>query len=95
MAHPEEPTMQGKLTVRFVSGREEQFEIEFAGGRTGEFRLQEFIKDPTLVLQTGTELILIPPHNVECLTLSLPKLGQDQAQAQQALENIRKAKRLK
>ena len=87
--------MQAKLTVRFVSGREEHFEIDFAGGKGGEYRLQEFVKDPTLVLQTGAELIVIPPHAIECLTLALPKSGQEQALAQQALQNVRMAKRLK
>jgi hypothetical protein len=83
--------MKTKMTVRYVSGREEQFEVDIYGGKGGEFRLKEFVKDPTLVLQAENELILVPASAIECITLSLVSTGRDQI----PLEGIRKAKRLK
>jgi hypothetical protein len=83
--------MQVKLTVRYVSGREEQFEIEVETGKSGEFRLKEFVKDPSLLLRTDGELILIPAGAIECLSLAVPKTAATAAM----LENVRAAKRLK
>ena len=64
--------MKAKLTVRLMSGREESFEIEISDGKSAEFRLKDFEKDPSLLLHTGDSLVLIPAHAIECLTLSAP-----------------------
>jgi hypothetical protein len=82
--------MMTKMTVRYTSGREDQFEVEVFGGQTAEFRLREFAKDPTLVLQTENEVILIPPSAIERITMSLGKSEREQVK----LPNVTKAKRL-
>ncbi len=83
--------MDVKLTVRYCSGREEQFEVEIFGGGSAEFRLKEFVKNPTLVLQTEGELIVIPAHAIEAVSLEFPEEEREGL----PLDNIRKAKRLK
>jgi hypothetical protein len=83
--------MKTKVTVRFVSGREEQFEMDIWGGTSAENRLMEFSKDPTLVLQTDREIVIIPAASIETITFPLP----DAAREGLALPNVRKAKRLK
>jgi hypothetical protein len=83
--------METKATVRFVSGREEQFMVELFGGSASETRLKEFARDPTIVLQTEEEIIIIPSTAVECITLPFPEFGRDAID----LPSIRKAKRLK
>ena len=82
--------MNVKMTVRYTSGREDHFEVEVFGGGAAEFRLKEFVKDPTLVLKTEDELIVIPPHAIESISLALPESGG----AQSSLKNLRKARRL-
>ena len=84
--------MKAVLTVRYLSGREEQFEFEFWGGAGVEGRLQEFLKSPTVVLQTATELLIIPASAIESLSIALP---EDEEQASPEFKNIRRAKRLK
>jgi hypothetical protein len=74
-----------------MSGREEQFELGVAGGSQADLRLKEFARDPTLVLKTGNEVIVIPPHAIECLTLTLPQLDREPA----PLSGARSVKRLK
>jgi hypothetical protein len=72
-----------KITIRYVSGREDQFEVEiYGGGKSAEFRLKEFVKDPTL-------LILIPAAAIECVTIALPESDTEQL----SLPKIRKAQR--
>jgi hypothetical protein len=79
-----------KITIRYVSGREDQFEVEiYGGGKSAEFRLKEFVKDPTLLLQTESELILIPAAAIECVTIALPESDTEQL----SLPKIRKAQR--
>jgi hypothetical protein len=83
--------MTSKITVRYASGREDRFEFDPLGGPMTELRLKEFAKEPTLLLQTDSEIIVIPAHAIECLTISAPQLPREQ----QALPNVRKVKRLK
>jgi hypothetical protein len=83
--------MKAKLTVRYTSGREEHFELAVVGGGLADFRLKEFVKDPTLLLKTANEVIVIPAHAVECLTLTLPQLDREPL----ALTGVRSVKRLK
>ena len=87
----ESEIMKTKLIVRFVSGREEQFEVELFGGPSAEARLKEFAKAPTIVLQTEKELVIIPATAIESITLTLPEPFGKGA----ALPDVRKAKRLK
>jgi hypothetical protein len=83
--------MKGSLTVRYVSGREERFEVDFWGGTGAANRLKEFLKSPIVALQTTTELVIIPASAVESLSIALSK----DEQVKRALEGIRVAKRLK
>jgi hypothetical protein len=83
--------MKTKLIVRYVSGREEQFEVELFEGASPEARLKEFTKDPTIVLQTEKDVVIIPATAIESITLSLP----EPAGKAIALPDVRKAKRLK
>jgi hypothetical protein len=83
--------MKASLTVRYLSGRQEQFEVDFWGGAGAEGRLQDFLKSPNVVLQTATELIVIPASAIESLSIALPKEVKDRA----AFESVRVAKRLK
>src|SRR5262249_23139479 len=90
-SHPDEVRMKAALTVRFVSGREEQFEVELWGGSGAQARLDEVLKSPNRVLQTATEVIITPGSAVECLSIALPKGAPGRLE----LQGIRKAKRLK
>jgi hypothetical protein len=83
--------MKASVTIRYHSGREEQFEVDFWGGTGAESRLQEFLKSPNVVLKTATELIVIPATAIESISVALPK-GE---QLKPMLEGIRLAKRLK
>jgi hypothetical protein len=83
--------MKASLTVRYLSGREEQFEVDFWAGTGAEARLKEFLKSPTVALQTATELVIIPGSAIESLSIALPENKQFRA----ALEGVRAAKRLK
>jgi hypothetical protein len=65
--------MKTPITIRFVSGREEKFEIELWSGTDAEARLQEFVQDPTLILQTADEVLLIPGSAIECISIKLAK----------------------
>jgi hypothetical protein len=87
----EPENMKTKLIVRYVSGREEQFEVEFYGGTSAEDRLKEFIKNPTIVLQTEKEVVIIPATAIESIALPFPEAAGKAI----ALPNVRKAKRLK
>ena len=83
--------MKTKLAIRYVSGREEQFEVELYGGGAAEARLEEFINKPAIVLQTEKELVIIPASAVESITLPFPEsVGKATT-----LPNVRKARRLK
>jgi hypothetical protein len=81
--------MKTIATIRYVSGREEQFEIEMPGGTAAEDRLMAFSKDPNILLQTDAEIIIIPSTAIERITVPLPASweGRD-------LPRVRKAKRI-
>jgi hypothetical protein len=83
--------MKTRLIVRYVSGRLEEFEVELFGGQSAEGRLKEFAKDPTIVLQTDKEVVIIPATAIERITLPLPEPSSKAT----ALPHVRKAKRLK
>jgi hypothetical protein len=83
--------MNTKIIIRYVSGREEQFEVEVFGGTTAEARLREFIKNPTLVFRTEKEVVIIPATAVESITVPLT----ESADKGRALPEVRKARRLK
>jgi hypothetical protein len=78
------------VTVRYVSGRGEKFEIDLWGGAGAKDRLQAFLKTPNVVVQTDTELIIIPGSAIECISITLPEAGESQLH----LGAIRSAKRL-
>jgi hypothetical protein len=80
-----------KITVRYISGRVEQYEVELYGGASAEARLEAFSKDPTIVLQTEKEVVIIPATAIECITFPLPESGGTTTN----LRNVRKGKRLK
>ena len=83
--------METKATVRFLSGREEHFEVELFGGTAAETRLKDFARDPTIVLQTEDEIIIIPSTAVECITLPFPEFGRDNLD----FPGVRRARRVK
>jgi hypothetical protein len=82
--------MKASVTVRFISGREETFEMEFWGGPGAQARLEAFVEKPDLLLQTGDEVIIIPASAVECISIKVPK-GDSRFQ----LKDIRPATRVK
>jgi hypothetical protein len=65
--------MKNLVTIRFVSGREEQFEVELWGGTGAPGRLQAFAEKPDLLLRTGDEVLVIPASAVECISIKLQK----------------------
>ena len=65
--------MKASVTVRFVSGREEKFEMELWGGTGAQARLQAFVEKPNLLLQTADELLIIPGSAIECISIKVPK----------------------
>jgi hypothetical protein len=81
--------MNATLTVRYISGREERFEVEAWGGTGGKDRLETFVATPNLILQTSNELIVIPGSAVECYSFALPP-----DLSPTTLEGIRHAKRI-
>jgi hypothetical protein len=83
--------MKAALTVRYKSGRQEQFEVELWGGAGAEGRLDEFLTAPNVALQTATELVIIPASAIESLSIALPKNQQGKPAA---LQGIRAARRL-
>lgn len=65
--------MKTSVTVRFVSGREEKFEMEFWGSPGDQARLQAFVEKPNLLLQAGDELLIIPGSAIECISIKAPQ----------------------
>lgn len=82
--------MKAKLTIRYCSGREEQFEIEIWGGAGMETRLREFIQSPNIGLQLGDEVIVVPATAIECISLAMPK----EKNLAKELSFVRRAKRI-
>jgi hypothetical protein len=83
--------MKTNLTIRYISGREEQFEVELFGGASAEDRLEQFAKKPTIVLQTAKEVVVIPATAIECITFPVP----EPAGKAIGLPTVRKGKRIK
>lgn len=65
--------MKTSVNVRFISGREEKFEMELWEGTGAEARLQAFVEEPNLVLRTGDEVVIIPGSAIECISIKVPK----------------------
>jgi hypothetical protein len=82
--------MRASISVRFVSGREEKFEMELWGGTGARARLQAFVEKPSLLLQTGDELLVIPVSAIECISIKVPK-----GDSRFNLSDIRPATRIK
>jgi hypothetical protein len=82
--------MKTTAVIRYVSGREEQFETDLAGGSSAEDRLKAFTKNPTILLQTENEVIIIPATAIECITLLLPEAADERI----ALPHVVKATRV-
>jgi len=82
--------MKNPVTIRFTSGREERFEMEFAGGAGTQARLQAFAENPIVLLKTADEVIILPGSAIESITIKTQK-GDDWSN----LGNLRQAKRLK
>jgi hypothetical protein len=83
--------MKTIIIVRYVSGRVEEFEVELYEGQSAEARLKEFAKDPTIVLQTEEEIVIIPATAIESITVPLPEPSGKAID----LSDVRKGKRLK
>jgi hypothetical protein len=82
--------MNATATIRFVSGREDKFEFEALGGTGTKARLEAFIKTPNLMMRTDNELIIIPAHAIESVTIALPEDDRSGL----GLSDIRVVKRL-
>ena len=86
-----EPMPQCRVTIRFISGREELFDVDFPLGPGAETRLHEFCKSPTVVLQTKEELIVLPSSAIEAIRFTRPPANA----AQLKMESILSATRVK
>jgi hypothetical protein len=86
----EDTSMKSPVTIRFISGREERFEVEFPGGAGTETRFKQFLGAPTVALQTAGELHIIPSTGIESISISLPKDVKQQID----IGNVLHAKRL-
>jgi len=82
--------MKNAVTIRFMSGREEKFEMEFWGGGGAQARFEAFLRNPTVVLQTSDEVLILPGSAIECITIKTQK-----GDVWSGLRNIRQAKRIK
>jgi hypothetical protein len=82
--------MKTTVVIRYVSGREEQFETELVGGNSAEDRLKAFSQNPTILLQTENEIVLIPATAIERISLPLPEADEERI----PLPNVRKATRI-
>jgi hypothetical protein len=82
--------MKTLVTVRFASGREEKFEMDFWGGTGVQARLQAFAEKPNVLLQMGDEVLIIPASAIECISIKLPK-----GDSQLNLSDVRSARRIK
>jgi hypothetical protein len=82
--------MEIVATIRYTSGREEKFEVELIGGEDAPARLAEFANNPSLMLRTPDELIVIPAGSIECISL---EVGEYFTMPTRGLE-VRNARRL-
>jgi hypothetical protein len=81
--------MKNSVTVRFTSGREEKFEMEFFGGAGAPARLQKFVENPALVLKTADEVLILPGSAIECISIKSQK-----GDAWSNVTDLRPAKRI-
>ena len=66
--------MNRRLTIRYVNGKEEQYEFRQAAGDSSAFlRLKEFLKSPTLMIQVENEIRIIPSTSVLSISIAWPK----------------------
>ena len=82
--------MKTSVTIRFISGREERFEMELWGGPGTQARLRKFLEKPTLILQTSDEVLIIPGSAIECISIKIQK-----GDARFGLSDFRPATRIK
>ena len=82
--------MKRVVTVRFISGREEKFEMEFWESTGAQARLQAFVEKPNLLLQTDDEVLIIPGSAIECISIKAQK-----GDSRFNLKDIRAATRVK
>lgn len=84
--------MQSIVTVRYVSGREERFEVQSLPNaeREPESRLRMFLEADALTLQTDEELIIIPRTAIEQIAVAMPRASLQRPE----LQGVRQAKRL-
>jgi hypothetical protein len=82
--------MKTVVTVRFVSGREEKFEMEFWESTGAQARLKVFVEKPNLLLRTSDEMLIIPGSAIECISIKGQKGGK-----RFNLSDIRPATRIK
>jgi hypothetical protein len=83
--------MRNAVTIRFTSGREERFEMEFSSSGAGALtRLKAFVEKPTLLMHTGDEVVIIPGSAIECVTVKTQK-GDEWS----TITGVRSARRIK
>ena len=82
--------MKNSVTVRFTSGREEKFEMEFFGGAGASARLKAFVENPALVLKAADEVLILPGSAIESISIKTQR-GDDWSN----LTNLRPARRIK
>ena len=82
--------MKNTVTIRFTSGREEKFEMDFWGGAGAQARLEAFVQNPTVLLRTTDEVLIFPSPSIECISIKTQK-----GDVWSTLTNIRAAKRVK
>lgn len=85
--------MKSIVTIRYISGREERFEVQTLpkAEQEPEARLRMFLETEALTLQTDEELIIIPRTAVEQVSVALPRASL----AKPELAGVRQAKRVK
>jgi hypothetical protein len=81
--------MKNSVTVRFTSGREERFEMEFVGGAGASARLKAFVENPALLLKTADEVLILPGSAIECISIKSQK-----GDAWSNVTDLRPAKRI-
>jgi hypothetical protein len=86
----EDVQVKTKVSIRYLSGRNEEFEVELWGGKWAEARLKEFANNPTFLFQTDEEVIIIPATAIETISIHL----MDSEGESIALPDVRKARRV-
>jgi len=79
------------VSIRFISGREEKYEVDFWGGTGAKARFKEFLSNPTIVLQLSGEVLVIPASAIESISFATTKDATDKMD----LGTFRAAKRVK